>query len=213
MKYYPLAKSLSIILLLTLTPLLLLIEFKSNSVPYIIIFFQFVLIWAQVEIALRQHILFSVQFEPFFEVKFSAPDEPNHEFLNQEASNLFIHNVSKNPAYSIMAARIFDEQKKPIPPDNWKTRSTSRFISVLAPDQTTQLCSLKDRNFFKNKTIEVLYHNQLGEMREIWINLLENGDMIILLKERQAPGILLNSFEYLSFFFKWLYISRYNYGD
>lgn len=68
MKYYPLAKSLGIVLFLILVPIYFLIEFKSNAVPYIIIFFQIVLVWAQVEIALRQHTLFSTQFEPFFEV-------------------------------------------------------------------------------------------------------------------------------------------------
>lgn len=96
-----------------------------------------------------------------------------------------------------------------MPPDSWKNRISSCLITCLAPDQTTMLCFLRDADFFKNKTIEVLYHNQFGEMRTIDIILLENGNTLIIPEERQNPGILLNSFEYLSFFFKWLYISLY----
>ncbi|VVB85947.1 Uncharacterised protein [uncultured archaeon] len=42
----------------------------------------------------------------------------------------------------------------------------------------------------------------------IYIKLLKGGDILVIPEEKQAPGIILNSFEYLSFLFKWLYISR-----
>ncbi|VVB85945.1 Uncharacterised protein [uncultured archaeon] len=123
MRHYQLIKNLSIVSFLILIPVLLLIEFKSNSVTYIIIFLQFVLIWTQVEIALRQHVLFSAQFNPFFDVKTENVlpifDQTNRS--NQESSSLKIHNVSKNPAYSIMTGRVFDDNKT-IHPDNWKDR-------------------------------------------------------------------------------------------
>lgn len=192
MRYYPLAKNLGKVLLLALIPILLAIRFEWDAILPIIIYLQLLLIWAQAEIGLRQHVLFSAQFDPSFDVKL------------RNNVNLFVRNASKNPAYNIMVGRIMDEQNKPISPNNWKGKVSSYFIGSLAPDQAVLLCSLREKDFFKNKAIEVSYTNQFGDWKEIYIRLLEDEKLLFIPGKVQAPGILLNTFEDLTLFLKYI---------
>ena len=59
-----------------------------NSILSIIIYLQFLLIWAQAEIALRQHSLSQAEFDPTFDIKF-------------EPYRMIIYNLSDNPAYNL----------------------------------------------------------------------------------------------------------------
>lgn len=183
MRFYPLAKNLGKVLLFALIT--------------VIIYLQLLLIWAQAEIGLRQHVLFSAQFDPSFDAKL------------RNNVNLFVRNTSKNPAYNIMVGRMMDEQNKAIPPNNWKGKVSSYFIGSLAPEQEVLLCSFTDKDFFKNKAIEVSYTNQFGDWKEIYIRLLEDERLLFIPKEVQKPGILLNTFEDLPLFLKLIRYERH----
>lgn len=191
MKYYSLVKNLGKISLLALIPIILIIRFKWDAILPIIIYFQLLLIWAQAEIALRQHILFSAQYDPFFNIKISS-------------QHISLHNTSKNPAYNIRIGRILDKQNKPIPHDSWKDKLSSELINSLGPDQEISLCHYKDIYFLSNKAIEVSYTNQIGDMKEIYIRggLLIPGNL-------QKPGFFLNTLEDLTLFIKFIKFKRY----
>jgi len=212
MRYYPLAKNLGKVLLLALIPFLLAIRFKWDAILPFIIYLQFLLIWAQAEIGLRQHALFSAQFDPSFDVKLTRIE--GRGVIDKETGtvlrclSLSIHNMSENPAYNIMVGRILYGQNKPMPPDNWTKVSPER-ISSLAPDQEVLLCSL-DEDIVKNDpTIEVSYSNRLGDWKEIHIEFLKDGKLLLIPGKVQAPGILLNTFEDLTLFLTYIKFERY----
>ena len=111
------------ILLLASIPILLVIKFKWEALLPIIIYLQLILIWAQAEIALRQHNLFSTQFEPLFSVR-----KEIHKIDSVPLSvSLYIRNVSQNPAYNITVTRILAKGHKPIPPVSGKIK----FLGIL----------------------------------------------------------------------------------
>ena len=190
MRYKPCVYILLILIIFALIPILLVIKLKWDAVLPIIIYFQLLLIWIQAEISLRQHTLFSAQFEPFFDVK-------------RTGLSLQLSNKSINPAYGIWIGRILDEQNKPISPDIWRDKISTGFTSSLLPKQEIQLCSFKcSDDFFKGKTIEILYLNRLGELREVHVKILENGGLLVIPESTQLPGILLRILEDLSIYLR-----------
>jgi hypothetical protein len=213
MRYYPLAKNLGKVLLLALIPILLVIRFWWDAILPFIIYLQFLLIWAQAEIGLRQHALFSAQFDPSFDVKLTRIE--GRGVIDKETDTVLrrlsisIRNLSKNPAYNIMVGRMLDVQNEPIPPNNWKDKVSSDLIGSLAPGQEVLLCSL-DEDIVKNKpAIEVSYTNQFGEWKEICIKFLKDETLLLIPKEIQKSGILLNTFEDLTLFLKFIKFERH----
>jgi len=192
-----LGKILCKILLLALIPILLIIKFKWDAILPTIIYLQFLLIWAQAEIGMRQHLLFSAQFNPSFKVRLgSSMTEAEHKI------NIYLHNTSDKPAYNIGIVRVFDEKNEPIPPNSWKDKISTLVISSLAPGEEVLLGSA-DNSFLKNKTIEIFYTNLFGDWKEIWVKFL-NEKLLVIPGKEQAPGILLNTFEDLILFLKFI---------
>lgn len=191
------------VLLLALIPILLAIRFRWDAIFPIIIYLQLLLIWAQAEIGLRQHVLFSAQFDPFFDVELTKKGVVDAHLPYK----IYVRNTSKNPAYNIRVGRILYENK-PMPPDNWN-KVSSEFISSLAPDQKVLLCSLNEDIVKNDPTIEVSYSNHLGEWREICIAFFTDEKLFLIPRKVQAPGILLNTIEGLTLFLNQMYIRRY----
>jgi len=196
MKHKTLIKLSGKVILLILIPILLLIRLKWDAILPIIIYLQFLLIWAQAEISLRQHVLFSMQLDPHFSVK-----------LQEDV--LILTNMSNNPAYNIMIGRIINEQTVPIPPQDWKNKISSNFISSLAPNERVQLCSVRDVDFLKSKTIEISYTNQLGEWKQSHIKILEKMKFLVVPPAVKLPGILLGTLEEFSLFLKFIQYKKY----
>ena len=194
----PIIINLGKIFLLVLIPILLVIKFRWDAILPIIIYLQLLLIWAQTEIGLRQHVLFSTQFNPSFEVKLG-------NIVDENKIIIYLRNTSDKPAYNIGIVRVLDEENEPIPPNSWKI--STLFISSLAPGEEVSLGSA-DKSFLKNKTIEISYTNLFGEWKEIWIKFL-NGRLLVIPGKEQAPGILLNTFEDLVLFLKFIKLQHY----
>lgn len=194
-----LGKILCKILLLALIPILLIIKFKWDAILPTIIYLQFLLIWAQTEIGLRQHVLFSTQFNPSFKVRLgsSSMTEGGHKI------NIYLRNTSDKPAYNIGIVRVLDEENEPIPPNSWKDKISTLFISSMVPGEEVSLGYLADKSFLENKTIEISYTNLFGEWKEIWVKFL-NGRFLVIPGREQAPGILLNTFGDLVLFLKFI---------
>jgi len=190
-----LVKILTLALILTLIPLLLLSQLGWEGLIPTIIYLQLLVIWVQAEIALRQHRLFSMQFEPFFDVDLRTTDAKG-------GKTLYLHNASKNPAYNIML-RMLDKEGKPIPPKEWENKVCQEPITDLAPEQGDILCYF-NKDFYEsiceNKmAFAVDFFNQFGEDGSIYIGFSEGVPYVIPLPRKpQMPGILLNTFEDLS---------------
>jgi len=199
----PLLRRAAFILLLAVIPALLAVKFRWDAILPIVIYLQLLLIWAQAEIALRQHSLFTMQFKPFFGISYKRDitEPPSH--------SVWIHNTSKNAAYNIMVGRLLDKQNKPIPPSQWEHTLYSDLISSLAPDEVGLLCLLKEELAGSEFAIEFSYHDQLGELGIMYIKLLKDGRILIIPETKQLPGILLSTFEYFALFFKFVGFRRH----
>lgn len=198
MRIAPLFRRLGFVLILLAIPVLLGVRFRWDAILPIVIYLQLILIWAQAEIALRQHSLFAAQFKPFFSISYKRDitEPPSH--------SVWIRNTSKNAAYNIMVGRLLNKQNKPIPPSQWENKLHSDLISDLAPDEQGLLCSLSEELASSEFAIEFSYDDQLGEPGTMYIKLLKGGRILIFPEAKQLPGILLSTFGYFASFFKYI---------
>ena len=203
MRLVPLLRRTAFILLLAAIPALLAVKFRWDAILPIVIYLQLLLIWAQAEIALRQHSLFAAQFKPFFGITYKRDiaEPPSH--------SIWIHNTSKNAAYNIMVGRLLDKQNKPISPSQWESKLHSDLISNLAPDEEGLLCSLNKELAGSEFAIEFSYDDQLGELGTMYIKLVKDGRILIVPQAKELPGILLSTFEYFALFFKFIGFKRH----
>jgi len=198
----PLLRRTAFILLLAVIPALLAVKFRWDAILPIVIYLQLLLIWAQAEIALRQHSLFAAQFKPFFGITYKR------DITEPPSRSIWIHNTSRNAAYNIMVGRLLDKQNKPIPPSQWGSKLHSDLISSLAPDEESLLCSLSEELAGSEFAIEFSYDDQLGEPGIMYIKLLKDGRILIIPETKQLPCILLSTFEYFALFFKYIGFKR-----
>jgi len=209
MRYLRVAQEIGKIILLLIIPVLLIFKLKWDAILPIIIYLQFLLIWIQAEISLRQNTLFSLQYGPYFDVKLN---KGNQKSLLDYIS---IKNISKNPAYEIGIGRVLNRDYQFIPPEKWKDKITSDFIGVLPPNEEKTLGFFKDvdffNDFFKNGlSIEVSYINPLGEWKEFCIRGIEKENKImVFMSSLRQPGFLLNTFENIAAIFKYLKYSKF----
>jgi len=198
-----------VLLLLVMIPILLAVGLKWNAILPIIVYLQLLLVWAQVEIALREHYLFAMQFKPSFDVKFGGGEITPTVMPPLHATPVQIRNISKNPAYNIMVIRLLDGQNRPIPPDRWKDKVRSDLISSLAPDEEVGLCSLSEELTHTEVTLEFLYQDQLGEFGTMHVKLAKDRKILLIPVRTELPGILVSTIEYFDLFFKFLGIGRH----
>lgn len=191
------------ILLLFLIPILLGVRFKWDAILPTIIYLQLLIIWAQSEIALRQHSLFTLQFRPFFGIR------SERIIVEPPSYTVWIRNTSKNAAYNIMVDRILDKHNRPVPPGEWENKVHSDLISSLAPEEEELLCSFNEEIANSELTIEFSYSDQLNELGVMHIKLLKGRKMLLIPETKEPPGLLLNTLEYFALFFKFMRFKRY----
>jgi hypothetical protein len=138
----------------------------------VLLYFQLLVLWGQIEVSLRQHELFAAQYEPAFSVEFqwSAGENPRGQIL--------LTNTSQNTAYNVGVGRVLGEGGKPIPPPEWKEKINTYFIPSLAANESKPLCSF-ERGFLEKKAIEVSYLNRFGEWGTVIITFHGGGAMFI----------------------------------
>jgi len=198
----PVFKDVAKVLVLVIIPFLLFYYFGREGVLYLIVYLQFLLIWCQAEISLRQNQLHALQYEPFFKV---TP--------NITIGNLFIENLSKNPAYSVGIQRVLDQKLNPIPASQWVNKLEPNLIEVLVPKEKRDLWKHNNLDFlnelFQNElTIEIGYTNSLNEINTIAIKGTKEGKILQLNPPFRKPGFLLNTFESISSFIKFIWYFR-----
>jgi hypothetical protein len=155
------------------TLLLVLLGTKEAILP-IILYFQLLLLLAQIELNVKHHALFSAQYEPVFTVS-RAPS--GTEVRAKEL--ILIQNNSTNIAYHLAVARVLDGEGRPIAPDLWKQKIHSFFISSLAPNETKPLCEVDLDVLRSDWSIEAIYYNRLGELNDLHLRFFD-GDILII---------------------------------
>ena len=192
---------LLVIIPITLIIYMILTGISFSGVLTIVAYFQFLLIWAQAEIALRQHALFASQFDPFFKIR-SFIDNYLTVSGARTTFSLVIENTSQNPAYSVMISRVFDESHRPMRPDTW----IEKFWNVSKKDLVYGdkiVWKTDDIEFIEGKTIEVSFVNKFGDFKDCQV-LIRKREACLFPASLREPGILLNTFTELSLFFKLL---------
>jgi len=178
------------IFIFSIIPIILIVKMDLDAILPIIVYLQFLLIWCQAEIALKQHYLFAVQLEPAFIII------QRNEFLSSPSQNfaitLRIKNTSSNPAYSISVTRVM-ENSTPIMPKEWENKITRSHWINLGPNEVNDLCQITDIHYFRNKQIEILYRNRFGDFREL-ILFFSNDTFILAPHAIKEKGFLLNTF-------------------
>ena len=187
-------------LLLLIIPILLMIRLGIDAILPIIVYMQFLLIWAQTEISMRQNALFSAQFEPVFNISI------NGQTLEIESSarkvlyyNVRLRNMSSNPAYAIGVGRLLDRERKPISPNEWSTHVRRRGAPCLSPGEEAVVCELDEELYKRIKEEEMiltfLYFNRFGDFRELFVKFFKDKSPLLMHERIERPGILLRIFE------------------
>jgi len=212
MKYKFFFKNFIALFILLIIPAFLILKFKWEGLLPTIIYFQLLVIEAQAEIAERQRVMYSVQFEPFFNITKEAISKVTSVSDDNERRNLCrlcIFNESKNPAYRLGITRLVDKQNRPIPPNEWKNKFVYQKFHNLMPGQKVILCDVHVSIFEIESSLEVLYYDQLGELKELFIKFYKDKSFFIFQPERRLPGILLNIIENFRLFLSYQRFRKY----
>jgi len=174
-------------------------EISFSGVLAIVAYFQFLLIWAQAEIGLKQHSLFASQFDPVFKL------QVNYSAKGDVVTHLHIHlkNTSDNPAYNMFVSRIFNlNLDQPINPKYWKEKIDDTSSKDLGAGDYYN-CTINDVQFAEDKGIEFTYTNKFGVFKDIFVK-FGNKNALIIPPRIQEPGLLLNTFIEVRLFFQTL---------
>lgn len=180
--------------ILTTIPALLLIRMDdANSILFIIIYLQLLLIWAQAEISLRQHLFSRAKFDPTFDIKF---EESNGTY------RVIIYNLSDNPAYNLIFSPLMTWKHKLITEIDYSTPETP--TTCLPPRGKMPIVTLfrkedKEKIFLIESLLNITFENRYGEYRHFNVYFCQNPlseDIIgVEYSRMDTPGFLLGFFE------------------
>jgi len=187
-----------VILLIALFPSILLCIYGWEAFIPMLVYFQFLLIWAQVEVGMRQHILTRFQSEPSFAV------EKKIEVGGASEKKVYlitinIKNISDWPSYNLFLARVLDEKFLPVKPNEWKKWLRPNSINYLLAGEEKTLCYVKEPpENFGGLIFEVHYRNRFGDFRMLHFRFLGEDEVLLMHEEPPKPGWLLRTLEEFS---------------
>ena len=173
-----------------------------DSLIAIIILGQFYIIWAQLEVALRQTRLSTLEYEPEFKIVFEesseavvSDDKRIMEGFTHFPYNATLKNVSEHLARNVRAEINIFELK---PPYGSFKPVVKPIGDIGADDKTHFVYGFMEEDLKNNRvTIKFKYQNILGEYGSVSF-ISERGFCEFIGLERvKMPGILLNSLEML----------------
>jgi len=188
-------------LLFLLVPSILFCTRGLEALIPMLIYFQFLLLWAQVELGMRQHALTRFQSEPYFDVErrlgggICLADEEGGK-ISREI--LIIKNISDWPAYDVRLSRVLDDKYMPIEPSKWGEWLDTRWIRCLPPHKEDVLCSWNPKKVpedFEKLIFEIHYRNRYGDFQILSIKFFSGEYIILSQPEPPKPGWLLRTLE------------------
>jgi len=138
-----------------------------------------VILWLQVELAIRQHYISMKQADPYFKVEISKS--------MQSKVSILMHNISRHPAYNVQTEKMFDK--------SWREKHVSlevQGVALIKPDESQQLCTMDGELLQDLAFLEVSYVNVFGQIRHFYIAIMDDDKAYILPTEPMEPGIFLN---------------------
>jgi hypothetical protein len=159
-----------------------------DSLLAIIFLGQFYIIWAQLEVALRQTRLSTLEYEPEFKIEIEKSRKPaGVTGAVGHADDAKLINVGKHLARDVYA-KINIRGAKPIPNQ----------LGDIDPDKSHHVHTFKEGDLNNNKVIiDINYQNILGESGSVIFIKNPKFPEFIGVERVKMPGILLNSFEML----------------
>lgn|GEM_PF-2361571 len=201
-----LVRNVVLLAFLLAIPSVLLVRYGFDAVIPLVAYLQFILLWAQTELWLRQNMIHLSQFEPFFDVRLTDPKLKIDLNLGGSTGGLperlhdgiYIRNVSKNPAYAVGVARILDERRRPIRPGEWVGISVEPPRALLPPREWRKICSLSPKGveFLRGKAVEIGYVDKFHNWKTLTVVIREDLNIMLIPEYRGTPGILLNMLEF-----------------
>jgi len=158
---------------------------STNFLLVVSITVQFYIVWAQLEVALKQTRIHELGYEPVFLIKVEK------EVVSAMNSRSTIHvvlkikNEGKYPAFNVLITVM--ENSNVV---------EHKMESTIPPNNEIYVCSLEE-NIFKTKRIHVyvLYNNIIGDHKEVWFIKNLGESFMVLRSPLKKPGILLSSLE------------------
>lgn len=158
---------------------------STNFLLALSITVQFYIVWAQLEVALKQTRIHELGYEPIFSIKAEKEAVGTMNSKSTIHVVLKIKNEGKYPAYnvsiSVMANNIVAEHK---------------MEGTIPPNDEVYVCSLEGTVFeTKRIDVDVSYRNIMGDLKEVWFIKIPGGPFIVIRGPLKKPGILLSSLE------------------
>jgi len=154
--------------------------FTIESLMAVIFLAEVYIIWAQLEVALRQTRLSTLEYEPEFGI---AKREVGDSY------EIEVKNLGKHMARNVFISIDLKLTDTKLPP---------KLISNIASGELVHVCSVRKEVLDNSEVaIELSYENTLGESG--WITFVKDPKLpeFVARTIRGMPGILLNSFEEL----------------
>lgn len=154
-----------------------------NSLLAILFLGELYIIWAQLEVALRQTRISMLEYEPEFKIAQEKISGIAGETTNL-TFNIQLVNIGNHLARNVLVSIDIGEEHKFMPFTN------------IAPNEAVHLCTF-NKDQFKNSTItiDIDYENVMGEYGGISFVKDPKLPTFIVPKHVRMPGLLLNSFE------------------
>jgi len=166
--------------------------FTPTTLLAIILLGEFYIVWAQLEVALRQTHLQTIQYEPEFKLE-------TKENLEKSEIDLYLINTGKHLARNlIVSINVIDDEGK---------RKEHKLLTYtnLAPNDKEYLHSIKVDDLKENRVeVNVSYVNVIGEYGEVTFVKDFMFPNFVSIKPVKMPGLLLNSIEEISIAIKLL---------
>ena len=144
------------------------------------------IVWAQLEVALRQTRLSLLEYEAEFKIE-TKEDVQNIQGKISRFFNLRLVNVGKHLVRNVYVSI-----------DVKGNQNESVFIPFtnIAPNEPVYLYTFDEDTFRNNRvTVNVDYENAIGELNGVTFVKEPKLPVFIVIKRVRMPGLLLNSFE------------------
>ena len=144
------------------------------------------IVWAQLEVALRQTRLSLLEYEAEFKIE-TKEDVQNIQGKISRFFNLRLVNVGKHLVRNVYVSI-----------DVKGNQNESVFIPFtnIAPNEPVYLYTFDEDTFRNNRvTVNVDYENAIGELNGVTFVKEPKLSVFIVIKQVRMPGLLLNSFE------------------
>jgi len=193
----------------------------SNGLISMFIYMQLLIVWIQVELSMRQQVLFRSQFIPIltlstFSIEITLAGEDSRV---ARTVTITVRNLSDNPAFNVMLSRVLSDSYVPLEPRMWTSILRCNIVDHLGSKEEKPLCSTTFAELVQllkvARLFEVSCFDKYGDWHSaiFMINVDEKtSDVVFIpipyLDKLEKVGVLLPSFNRIMLYFKLSGVAR-----